>query len=102
MLSKGIGKNYKKFVKKVKPDGINIDYEVNPIWAKNNLKNVCIQGGLDPKILINSNQKKIVKETMRYMKIFKNIPYIFNLGHGILPNTKPSTIKKIVKQIRSI
>ena len=99
---KGIGKNYKKFVKKVKPDGINIDYEVNPIWAKNNLKNVCIQGGLDPKILINSNQKKIVKETMRYMKIFKNIPYIFNLGHGILPNTKPSTIKKIVKQIRSI
>ena len=99
---KGIGKNYKKFVKKVKPDGINIDYEVNPIWAKNNLKNVCIQGGLDPKILINSNQKKIAKETMRYMKIFKNIPYIFNLGHGILPNTKPSTIKKIVKQIRSI
>ena len=44
--------------------------------GKNNLKNVCIQGGLDPKILINSNQKKIVKETMRYMKIFKNIPHI--------------------------
>ena len=99
---KGIGKNYKKFIKKVKPDGINIDYEVNPVWAKNNLKNVCIQGGLDPKILISSNQKKIIKETTRYMKIFKNIPYIFNLGHGILPNTKPSTIKKIVKKIRSI
>ena len=83
-------------------DSLNFFLEGGGEHPKNNLKNICIQGGLDPKILINSNQKKIIEETTRYMKIFKNIPYIFNLGHGILPNTKPSTIKKIVKQIRSI
>ena len=91
----------KKFIKKVKPDGINIDYEVNPVWAKNNLKNVCIQGGLDPKILISSNQKKIIKETTRYMKIFKNIPYIFNLGHGVLPETEPSMMDYLVKTVKN-
>ena len=52
-------------------------------------------------IKVNSNQKKIVKETMRYMKIFKNIPYIFNLGHGVLPDTNPDMVKYLVDVVRS-
>ena len=48
---RGIKENYKEFNNVVKPTGLNLDYEIDPIWAKQNLKNVILQGGLDPKIL---------------------------------------------------
>ena len=53
---KGLKKDYKSFVKIVKPDCISIDYDVNPSWAKLNLKNICIQGGLNPKMLLKSEK----------------------------------------------
>ena len=46
---KGIGKIIKNLITIVKPDGLNIDYNIDPEWAKKNLKNVVLQGGLDPK-----------------------------------------------------
>ncbi len=97
---KGLKKNYKSFVKIVKPDCISIDYDVNPSWAKLNLKNICIQGGLNPKMLLKS-EKKLMHELNRYLKVFSGKPYIFNLGHGIMPNTNPSTVNKIINQVRS-
>ena len=54
---KGIGKNYKDFNNLVKPNGINIDYDVDPDWARENLKDTVIQGGLDPKILLLSDKE---------------------------------------------
>ena len=98
---KGLKQNYKEFVNKVKPDAISIDYEIDPQWAKNNFNNICIQGGMKPKLLFES-EEKIMEETDKYLEIFKNKPYIFNLGHGILPNTNPEVIKKIVDKVRLI
>ena len=40
-----------------------------------------------------------MKEVEKYLNIFKNNPYIFNLGHGILPETNPDMIKKIVEKV---
>ena len=40
---------------------LNIDYDIDPKWAKKNLKNVVIQGGLDPKILLSKRMKEILK-----------------------------------------
>ena len=97
---KGLKKNYKSFVNKVKPDCISIDYDINPRWAKLNLKNICIQGGLNPKMLLKS-EKKLMHELNRYLKVFSGKPYIFNLGHGIMPNTNPNTVNKIINQVRS-
>ena len=99
---KGLKDNYKKFLEKVKPDAINIDQEIDPVWVKNNLnKKICIQGGMDPKFLLRS-EKEILEETDRYLDIFKNNPYIFNLGHGILPETDPDIIKKIVDRVNLV
>ena len=50
---KGIKEKYEEFNNFVKPDGINLDSEIDPLWAKDKLKNVVIQGGLNPKILLN-------------------------------------------------
>ena len=96
---KGIGRNYKKFNDIVKPDGINLDYTIDPSWAKQNLKNVVIQGGLDPKILL-SNESEIIKNTEKYLSIFNDIPYVFNLGHGLLPETDPDKVEKLIKFYR--
>ena len=96
---KGLKSNYKNFIEKVKPNAISIDYEVDPLWAKSNLNNICIQGGMSPELLLKS-EKQALEETDRYLEIFKNIPYIFNLGHGILPETNPEVIKKIVDRVK--
>jgi len=97
---KGIGKNYKNFNNIVKADGINLDYDVDPLWAKQNLKNVVLQGGLDPKILLLSNEE-IKNSAAKYFNIFKGIPYIFNLGHGLLPETDPDKVDMLVKFYRT-
>ena len=97
---KGIKKNYKYFNDMVKPDGLNIDREIDPLWAKANLNNVVIQGGLDPKILLSS-EEKIIESTIKYLDAFKNIPYVFNLGHGLLPETDPDKVEKLIKFYRN-
>ncbi len=95
---KGLREKYKEFLEIVKPDGLNIDYEVDPIWAKKNLKDVCLQGGLDPKILLG-NENEMFKEIDKYLNIFKDSPYIFNLGHGLLPETNPDVLAKVIKRV---
>ena len=97
---RGIGRNYKKFNDVVRPDGLNIDYEVDPKWAKKNLKNVVIQGGLDPKILLNS-EKDIMSSAKKYLDTFQDLPYVFNLGHGLLPSTDPDKVEKLIKFYRN-
>jgi len=96
---KGIGENYIDFCSTVKPDCISIDYDVDPRWAKEKLNGIPVQGGLDPKILLR-DKEEIKKNTEKYLNIFKDYPYIFNLGHGVLPEIKPKTIEYIIQLVR--
>ena len=95
---KGIKKNINTFIREVDPDGINLDYDIN-LNDLNLNNNVVFQGGLNPKFLLGS-QQKMFKEAKRYLDFFKDRPYIFNLGHGILPQTKPENVKKLVEFVR--
>ena len=61
--------------------------------------NIPIQGGLNPKILL-TNQENLKKEVSRYLNIFKDHPYIFNLGHGILPETDPKMVQYLINIVR--
>ena len=92
-------KKYKEFVDAVKPDALNIDYEVDP---KKILKeiNIPIQGGLDPKTLL-TDKENLKKEANYYLEVFKNHPYIFNLGHGVLPETDPMMVDYLVKYVKN-
>jgi uroporphyrinogen decarboxylase len=95
---KGIKRNINIFIREVGPDGINLDYDIN-LNDLNLNNNVVFQGGLNPKFLLGS-QQRMFKEAKRYLDFFKNRPYIFNLGHGILPQTKPENVKKLVEFVR--
>ncbi len=96
---RGLKENYREFNNAVKPDGLNIDYEIEPEWAKSNLKNTVIQGGLNPNILLQS-EKEIINNAKKYFDAFKGLPYIFNIGHGILPETDPNMLGKLIKFYR--
>jgi uroporphyrinogen decarboxylase len=91
-------KNYKEFCEIVKPDAVNIDYNVDPFMISKNLK-IPVQGGLDPKILL-TDQENLKKEVLKYLDIFKDHPYVFNLGHGILPETNPEMVKFLINIVR--
>jgi len=91
-------KNYKNFCEIVKPDAVNIDYNVDPKLIVKEIK-IPIQGGLDPKILL-SDKENLKKEASKYLNIFKDHPYIFNLGHGVLPKTDPMMVDYLVKFVK--
>ncbi|WP_440681388.1 uroporphyrinogen decarboxylase [Candidatus Pelagibacter sp. HIMB1623] len=92
-------KNYKEFCEVVKPDAISIDYNVDPKKILKDIK-IPIQGGLDPKVLL-TDYENLKKETSRYLEIFKDHPYIFNLGHGILPETNPEMVENLIKIVKN-
>ena len=91
--------DYVKFSKIVKPSMINIDYNVDPEILIKSL-DIPIQGGLDPKILL-SNKENLKKHTKKYLNIFKDYPYVFNLGHGILPETEVEMVYELVETVRN-
>ena len=94
---KGV-KNYKDFCEIVKPDTICIDYDVDPVKINKEIK-IPVQGGMDPKVLL-SNKENLKKEATKYLDIFKDHPYIFNLGHGVLPETDPNMMDYLVKTVK--
>ena len=92
-------KNYKRYCEIVNPDVICIDYEVDPLKIEQEIK-IPIQGGMDPKILL-TDKDNLKKEATRYLNIFKNHPYIFNLGHGVLPETDPNMMDYLIKTVKN-
>ncbi len=71
---------------------------LNPKKILRDIK-IPIQGGLDPKILL-TDKETLKKEASNYLEIFKDHPYIFNLGHGILPETNPEMVENLIKIVR--
>ena len=91
-------KKYKEFCEIVKPSAICIDYDVNPSQILKDI-NIPVQGGMDPKVLL-SDKNNLKIQINRYLNIFKDHPYIFNLGHGILPETDPNMMDYMVKTVK--
>ena len=92
-------KNYKEYCEVVKPDAVSIDYNIDPKEILKNIQ-IPIQGGLDPKILL-TDKETLKKEAIKYLDIFKDHPYIFNLGHGILPETNPEMVECLVSTVKN-
>ena len=90
--------NYKNYCEIVRPTAICIDYNIDPKKIINEI-NIPVQGGLDPKVLL-TDKDNLKKEIIRYLEIFKDHPYIFNLGHGVLPESNPEMIEYLVQTVK--
>jgi len=100
---KSIGVNYQQFAKEVDCHGLAIDQNLEKNWAKKYLQqdlNKTIQGNLDNFLLAFGNKKEIEKEVRNILDTFNDKPFIFNLGHGILPQTPIENVELVLKIIR--
>ena len=91
-------KNYKNYCNIVNPSVICIDYNTDPKEISKDIE-IPVQGGMDPKVLL-TDKENLKKEANKYLDIFNDHPYIFNLGHGILPETDPQMMDYLVKMVK--
>lgn len=95
---RGVGAKYQFFAEQTGVDALSIDQFTSWKWAAENIS-VPIQGNLDPVLLAN-NIALAKKEAQNIIDIAKERPYVFNLGHGILPYTPISHVEEVLKTIR--
>ena len=95
-------KNYiDTFLREINCDIISIDQhlsEKNIKYCKK--KDITIQGNLKPELLLEGGIK-MVEEVKKIMEKYKNNKHIFNLSHGILPNTPLENVKQVVEQVKN-
>ncbi len=99
---RGIGMNYLEFVKQVQCDAVALDQTVDRNWAKKNLQQDCdvvIQGNLDNLLLAFGSKREIEKEVMDILEKFGENPFVFNLGHGIIPQTPIENVEFLMELI---
>ncbi len=97
---RGAGVLLEAYVKETGVDAIGLDSSVSPAWAAAKLQPVCtVQGNLDP-VLLLSGGKPMQQAAHRILDAFAAGPFIFNLGHGILPMTPPEHVADLVRCVR--
>jgi len=98
---KGAGVLYKQYIEKTKIDIIGLDSNIPSSWITENIGvNTIVQGFLDPIYLLLDDKKKLACEIEKILYTLKNYDHIFNLGHGILPNTPLENVEFLIKTIR--
>ena len=97
---KGIGEGLIAYTDNVEVNCVALDHHTDPLWANNVLpSNLAIQGNLDPFCLVTGGQK-MKDEINKIIDCFADRPHIFNLGHGVVPQTPPEHLQELVDFIR--
>ena len=82
-------------------DAVGVDGSVDPVWADTYLpKDLPVQGNLDPLALIAGGEA-LDGAVDRILAAFPERPHIFNLGHGILPDTPIAHVERLIARVRS-
>ncbi len=101
LFPKGVGEKAVDYAQLRGCDGLGIDYGMDPGWARGNLSShTVVQGGLDP-LAVVAGGEKMMKSAETYLKLFHDVPYIFNLGHGFTPQTPPEHVAALVSFVRN-
>ncbi len=97
---RGAGVQYKVFVTETGVQAVSLDSSVPLMWAARHLQpHVTIQGNLDP-LALCAGGEPMLKRVQRILDVLSHGPFIFNLGHGILPETPLEHVAELVKYIR--
>lgn len=91
---------YEPFARETGVDAVSIDASVPCDWAARALqRNVTVQGNLDPVMLITGGAP--MEEAARAICAkLNNGPFVFNLGHGVLPSTPPDHVARLIDCVR--
>ena len=98
---RGAGTVLPRYVEQVPVDAVSLDWTVDREFARAQIPNrVAIQGNLDPVALL-AGGPMLDREVDRVLKGFAGRPFIFNLGHGILPDTPIEHVERMLQRIRN-
>jgi uroporphyrinogen decarboxylase len=80
---------------------VSLDTQVPLDWARENLpKDVTLQGNIDP-VLLRAGGPLLTERTREIIRTLEGRPFVFNLGHGILPDTPISHVETLIGLVRS-
>ncbi len=98
---KGAGHKLTDFAACVGADAIGLDSTVDPRWAARSFgPGLVLQGNLDP-LALASGGEALESGVRDILSVFRSRPHIFNLGHGILPQTPVSHVELMLSLIRA-
>jgi uroporphyrinogen decarboxylase len=97
---KGAGIQYRAFVERAGVDAVALDTSVPTEWAARELQSkMPVQGNLDPIALVTGG-KALRAEVERIRDNLSGGPYVFNLGHGVIPITPPEHVEELARLLR--
>ena len=97
---KGAGGKLSAYASETGVDAIGLDETVDPLWAAQTLpRTIVIQGNLDPLALI-AGGTALESAVKRILDAFAGRPHIFNLGHGILPDTPIAHVEQLLTLVK--
>ena len=98
---KGLGDGLIKYAVEAGVDALGLDHGVDPFWANKYLpKKLPVQGNLDPLSLLSADYS-MLDSIDQILEAFHDRPHIFNLGHGITPNTPIENVQLMIDHIRN-
>lgn len=97
---KGAGAKLADYAAQTGVDAVGVDETIDPRWAHDALPaGMPVQGNLDPLALIAGG--RAVEEAVDAIRsAFADRPHIFNLGHGILPDTPIAHVEALLSYVR--
>jgi uroporphyrinogen decarboxylase len=97
---KGAGGKLRAYAGETGVDCGGVDETVDPLWANRELPaGFPVQGNLDPLALISGGEQ-MRDAVRRIVDAFRDRPHIFNLGHGILPDTPVENVEQLVALVK--
>jgi uroporphyrinogen decarboxylase len=97
---RGAGTMLPRYVEKVVPDAVGLDWMTDKVFARAQIQSrVPVQGNLDPLALV-AGGVALDRAIDSIMEAFADGPFIFNLGHGIVPETPIAHVEHMLKRVR--
>jgi uroporphyrinogen decarboxylase len=97
---RAIGSGLLRYVEEVPVDAAGIDWTADPVFVRDQIQwRVPVQGNLDPLVLI-AGGAALDRAVDNILETFSERPFIFNLGHGVLPHTPIAHIEQMLKRVR--
>ena len=98
---RGAGSSLAGYVDKVPVDAVGLDWMIDRGFARDHVQaRRPVQGNLDPLALL-AGGAALDREVDAVLTSFSGRPFIFNLGHGILPETPIAHVERMVARVRA-
>ena len=97
---RGAGKNIPRYVTETGVDAVSLESGIDRNFAREQIQSqVPVQGNVDP-LILREGGIALDQEVDDVLKAFSGGPFIFNLGHGILPDTPIAHVEQMLKRVR--